>query len=610
MCGIVGCVGDQEVSYILVDGLRRLEYRGYDSAGLSIFHKGKTHTKKVKGKIAALQKLLNKSPLRGTVGIGHTRWATHGRPSELNAHPHRSKDIVVVHNGIIENYRELVPLLKKKGLKCKSETDSEIISHLIQMYLDQGLTMVKAFPKALKKIKGSYALAVLNEKEPDRIYIAKNASPLVIGKGDGENFVASDIPAILGQTRQCAILEDEDWGVLTRQRIVLFNLNGKKVTRPFKTIDWSLAMTEKDGYKHFMLKEIFEQPTAFQNTLGGRLGKERKTVDLPELDPLFPRKRIPYDRIYIVACGTSYHAGLVGQYMIESMARMSVAVDLASEFRYRRPIIDQKTLVIVISQSGETADTLAVVKMVKKQKAKVVSICNVLDSSIPRASDATLYTHAGPEIGVASTKAFTTQLVVLTLLALYLGKLTGKLKRYEMAQLIDALTKIPSQMKKILKEEKVYERIARKYYHVPTAIYFARGINAPIALEGALKLKEISYIHAEGYAAGELKHGPIALIDHGVPVIVISPKDEHYDKVYSNIEEVQSRGADLIALSTVGDTLIEKVAKETIFVPITHSYLTPLLFSLPIQLIAYHLADYKGTDVDQPRNLAKSVTVE
>ncbi|OGQ66947.1 MAG: glutamine--fructose-6-phosphate aminotransferase [Deltaproteobacteria bacterium RIFCSPLOWO2_12_FULL_50_11] len=610
MCGIIGCVGGQEASEILIEGLRRLEYRGYDSAGVAIIDNGIVQIQKVKGKIADLQKILNKLRLKGTIGIGHTRWATHGRPSELNAHPHHSKDITVVHNGIIENYRVLVPILKKKGYVCKSETDSEIICHLIQMYLDQGLKMEKAFPKALCQVRGSYALAVLYEKEPHRIYVAKNASPLVVGKGQGENFVASDIPAILNQTRTILILEDQEWGFLEKDTIRIFNLKGQPIRRSLKTIQWSLATTEKDGFRHFMLKEIYEQPMAVQNTLSGRLGNGHQRIDLPELEPLFPRKKNPFERIYIVACGTSYHAGMVGKYMMESMARIPVIVDLASEFRYRQPVLDSRCLMVVISQSGETADTLAVVQMARQKKAKIVSICNVMDSSIPRISEATLYTHAGPEIGVASTKAFTAQLVVLSLFSLFLGDLTKNLNRKDVISAIESLSKIPSQMKKILRPDAVYQRIARKYAHCPSLLYFARGINAPIALEGALKLKEISYIHAEGYAAGELKHGPIALIDEGVPVVVLIPQDEHYDKTYSNIEEVQTRGADLIALATQGDKLIPKIAKETIFIPKTQWFLSPLLFSIPIQLMAYYMADYKGTDVDQPRNLAKSVTVE
>jgi len=608
MCGITGYVGEQTATDILVDGLRKLEYRGYDSAGVAVMDGGEIHVVRAEGKLKNLEKKLHEEPLKGTVGIGHTRWATHGRPSETNAHPHRAGPIVLVHNGIIENHVKLRAYLEEKGHTMKSETDTEIVSHLIQQRIFDGLSMKEAFQKVLTEIEGSYALVVMNENEPDRLYVSRKGSPLVIGLGDGENFVASDVPAILAHTRRVIFLDDCDAGVVTKEKAELWNAEGRPVVRPVKQIHWNQSMAEKGGYKHFMLKEIFEQPRAIVDTLNGRISENRQKILLNGAEALL--EKFQFQNITIVACGTSYHAGMVGQYWIEEMARMPASVDLASEFRYRNPIINDKTLIIAISQSGETADTLAAITDAKSKGAKILSICNVIDSSIPRASDETIYTRAGPEIGVASTKAFTTQLVVLLLIALYLGKSRGHLKGEFLREAIESLARVPDEMERLLKSHGKIEAIADKYLNASDFLFFARGIEYPIALEGALKLKEISYIHAEGYAAGEMKHGPIALIDHRMPVVVLAPRDKTYDKVLSNVEEVRARGAKVIGIGEEGDQDLAQRCRDTIFVPKTPWYISPFLMTIPLQLLAYYIADHKGTDVDQPRNLAKSVTVE
>ena len=608
MCGIVGYVGNKNTTQILIDGLKRLEYRGYDSAGIAVRGRGGIVIVRAAGKLSALTERVRRKPPVGHLGIGHTRWATHGGPSEANAHPHKAGPIVLVHNGIVENYQKLRQYLSKKGHTVKSETDTELICHLIQQRIYDGLPMAKAFRKALSEIEGSYALVVLNENEPDRLYVARNGSPLVLGRGDGENFVASDIPALLPYTRKVLFLEDGDTGIVYRDRIELQDSAGNRVLRPQRTISWNQQMAEKGGFKHFMLKEIFEQPRVISDTLSGRLAENSREILLKEADRLFGRNgSFPFNKITIVACGTSYHAGLTGRYYIENLARLPVSVDHASEFRYRGPIIDRKTLVIGISQSGETADTLAAMKLAKAEGAKLLSICNVVDSSIPRMSDVSLYTRAGPEIGVASTKAFTTQLVMLLLLALHLGRLKG-MGRKPLSEAIDALAKLPKQIDRVLKND--LAPLAAKYALATDVLYFGRGVNYPIGLEGALKLKEISYIHAEGYSAGEMKHGPIALIEHGTPVVVLCPQDKTYEKVVSNIEEVMARGAEVIAIATQGDKQIASKCRDVLYVPKARWYITPILTSVPLQLLAYHIADHKGTDVDQPRNLAKSVTVE
>lgn len=611
MCGIIGYIGGNEASSILLDGLRRLEYRGYDSAGMAIIGNDGVAIRRTEGKLENLAKVLSKEPLDGTIGIGHTRWATHGRPSETNAHPHRSGDIVLVHNGIVENYLELSKFLTSQGRKFYSETDTEIICHLIDHFVrKENADTLTAIRKTISMLRGSYALVILNGCEPDKLYVVKKGGPLVVGECTGESFVASDIPALLPYTKDMIFLEDGDHAVLARDGIKLYDENSNEITRKLQHIPWTPLMAERGGYKHFMLKEIFEQPTVMEDVVIGRFNQTRDRVELSEINCLFDGNKPKFERIAIVACGTSWHAGLVGKYMIETLARVPVQVDLASEFRYRDPLIDAKTLVITISQSGETADSLAAQQMSLKLGASVLAICNVVGSSISRSATATLYTHAGPEIGVASTKAFTAQLVVLYLFALDLASRLGRIDKDAVAERIDELTKLPRFMKAMLAQAKKIKDIGERITDAPHILFIGRGMNYPVSLEGALKLKEISYVHAEGFAAGELKHGPIALVDHDVPVVALVPKDATYEKVMSNIEEVRARGAFVIALATEGDTNIREKAREVISLPPTGPCVTPVLAVVPLQLLAYYVADHKGTDVDQPRNLAKSVTVE
>ncbi len=610
MCGIIGYVGRREATPILLDGLKRLEYRGYDSAGIAIHNHRGINIKRSEGKLNRLEALVRKDPPEGRIGIGHTRWATHGRPSETNAHPHRSGDIVVVHNGIIENHAELRRFLIKKGHEFSSETDTEVICHLVRYHTDRGAPVMDAIKMSLEQIRGSYALVIMNAKDPGKLYIAKHGNPLVAGFGDRENFIASDIPALLPYTKKVLFIEDGEVGVVTSDKLDIFSVDGTRISREPERIPWNPLMAEKGGFKHFMLKEIHEQPTAIEDTFAGRLIPSKGTIALDDAESLFAGKKLPFDEIDIIACGTSWHAGLVGKYYIESLARIPVYIDLASEYRYREPIVGKRTLVIPISQSGETADTLAAVHMVREKGAKVLSICNVVGSSIARASNAHLYTHAGPEIGVASTKAFTAQLAALLMLGLYLGRRVGNVDSSFLRERIDEMVMVPRQMKAVLEKASCVKKIAEGTLSASHVIYIARGVNFPIALEGALKLKEISYVHAEGFAAGELKHGPIALIDRGVPVVAIVPKDSTYEKVLSNIEEVRARGANIIAISTNGDRQVAEKSSHMISLPKASWFTTPLLASLPLQLLAYYVADHKGTDVDQPRNLAKSVTVE
>ncbi len=611
MCGIVGYIGKEDSVEILLEGLSRLEYRGYDSSGIAVLDEsGQTKIVRAVGKLHKLKSAVRENPLNGNPGIGHTRWATHGRPTEENAHPHKAGKVTVVHNGIIENYRQLKAELLDAGAKFSSETDTEIIAHLIDIGIASGKSAFEAFLEALNKIEGSYAVAVLVDDEPDFIMAARQSSPLVIGVGEGENFLASDIPAILSYTRQMLFMEDGDVAVLRRDSVQLFDLSGKPVSRQTKRIVWSAAMAEKEGYKHFMLKEIHEQPRAIADTLRGRLSLDSGRLFLE--DSGITKELVnESERILIVACGTSYHAGLVGKQWIESFSRIPVEVDIGSEFRYRNPIINDKTLVIAISQSGETADTLAAVKASKEQGAKVISICNVLDSSIPRQSDGVLYTNAGPEIGVASTKAFTTQLTALYMVALFIGNARGVLSDEDMKEKVNALVHVPSLVEAALEFEDVIKEIADRFYRASDFLYLGRWLNYPIALEGALKLKEISYIHAEGYPAGEMKHGPIALIDENMPVVVIAPQDRVYEKIESNMEEAKARHGIIIGCGYDTDTRIRD--KSDYFIPIPQvadETLTPIITVIPLQLLAYHVADFKGSDVDQPRNLAKSVTVE
>jgi glucosamine--fructose-6-phosphate aminotransferase (isomerizing) len=609
MCGIVGYIGPRETAKVLIDGLRRLEYRGYDSAGIAVFHRGKVEIRRKEGKLSNLEELIGKETFDGKVGIGHTRWATHGRPSDENAHPHKAGKVAVVHNGIIENYLSLKEILKGKGHIFSSETDTEIISHLIDEFVREGYSPLEAVRKALDKIKGSYALGILLEGEEHSLIAARKESPLVIGLGKEEYFIASDIPPILPYTRKFIFMEDGEVAFLSSHGVKVFDAKGDEVSREPKQVNWNPLMAEKGGYKHFMLKEIFEQPRAVIDTIRGRLSEEKGDAVLGNFhfDPTFLKK---IRRINLIACGTSYHAALVGKFLIEEFCRIPVDADIGSEFRYRNPIIEEDHFLVAISQSGETADTLAALREAKRKGAMSLAICNVVESSLAREADHVIYTHAGPEIGVASTKTFVTQLVILFLLGLRMGRELGHLSSEAGKTLIEELVRVPHLMEEMLKTSHEVAKIARKYLHARDFLYLGRGINYPIALEGALKLKEISYVHAEGYPAGEMKHGPIALIDRDMPVVVLATKNEVYEKVISNIEEVRAREGMIIALASPSDREIVKKVDDVILIPETLPSLTPILLTLPLQLLAYYMADFKGTDVDQPRNLAKSVTVE
>lgn len=611
MCGIVGYIGNQQATPVILEGLKRLEYRGYDSAGICTIVNGSAIIARSEGKLINLERLLAATPLPGSIGIGHTRWATHGRPSVANAHPHKAGSIIVVHNGIIENYLQLREQLRSIGHIFKSETDTEVISHLIEEELKAGCGFEAAVRQALSKVRGAYAVCVLCEDEPGVMIASKQGSPMVVGIGESEFFVASDIPAILSHTRKMVFMEDGEF-VLFRassQEPEFSTLAGEKIVKQSKHIDWSPLMAEKGGYKHFMLKEIYEQPNAIRDTIAGRIMEDEGDIYLGDLN-LSAEALSQVERVCIVACGTSWHSGLVGKFLLEEHCRIPVEVDIASEFRYRNPVVNDKTLIVLISQSGETADTLAAMREARSRGAKAVAICNVVDSSIAREADGVIYTHAGPEIGVASTKAFVTQLVALYLLTIRFGRAIGTLDRVKGEELIAGLLQVSSLMEETLKLDAEVEKIARRYMNARDFLYLGRGMNYPIALEGALKLKEISYIHAEGYPAGEMKHGPIALIDENMPVVVLVPKNSTYEKVVSNMEEVIARGGRVIAVCTKGDLDIRGKAETVIEIPEASDELLPLLLSVPLQLLAYHVAVLKGTDVDQPRNLAKSVTVE
>jgi glucosamine--fructose-6-phosphate aminotransferase (isomerizing) len=608
MCGIVGYVGPREAPPILVSGLRKLEYRGYDSAGLATISDHHIEVRRSVGKLDNLDAMLRAQPLHGTPGVGHTRWATHGRPTEQNAHPHRAGKVVVIHNGIIENFLELRHALAARGRAMASETDTEVISHLIDEFVAQGHGLAEATRRAIAELEGSFAIVVLSESEPDRLVAAKNATPIVLGLGDGENFVASDIPAMLEHTRRVVFLEDGEVAEMTADRAVITTFAGAPVERAAKVVAWDAVTAQKGGYKHFLLKEIHEQPQAIIDTMRGRILQEEGDVQLD----VEVTDNVPTDveRCVLVACGTAWHACLVGKFLIESLAGIPCEVDYGSEFRYRDPILDPKTLLLVVSQSGETADTLAAVEAGRERGTPVLAVCNVVDSSIARRANAVLYTHAGPEISVASTKAFTTQLTALYLLALHLGRRRGHVDTDRGRQLLSDLVALPALVKEALSREKHIERVAKRYGQAQDFLYLGRGINYPVALEGALKLKEISYIHAEGYPAGEMKHGPIALINEEMPVVVLIPHDAVFQKTLSNLKEVESRGGRIIVVTDAKTTDLEDVAWDVLEVPATNQLLTPILLTLPLQLLAYHVAVYRGTDVDQPRNLAKSVTVE
>jgi glucosamine--fructose-6-phosphate aminotransferase (isomerizing) len=609
MCGIVGYIGGQEATPVILDGLKKLEYRGYDSAGIATLEAGQSGIRRSEGKLVNLENLLREQPLSGVIGIGHTRWATHGRPSEINAHPHKAGPIIVVHNGIIENYLQLREQLKQAGHIFKSETDTEVISHLVEEKLTGGTGFVQAVRLALAELRGAYAVCILNEQEPGTLVAAKLGSPMVVGLGQGEFFVASDIPAILAHTREMVFMEDGEMVVFREGAAAFSTIAGSPIDKKARHIDWSPLMAEKGGYRHFMLKEIHEQPRAVRDTIAGRLMEQEGDVYLEDLK-FSDRQLAAVKRIVIVACGTSWHAALVGKFYIEGYCRIPVEVDIASEFRYRNPVIDEHTLVMVISQSGETADTLAALREAKSRGAMNMSICNVLDSSIARESSGVIYTHAGPEIGVASTKAFVTQLTALYLFTIRLGRAVCAIDSATGQRMIASLKKVPALLEETLKLNADTERIARKYMNARDFLYLGRGKNFPIALEGALKLKEISYIHAEGYPAGEMKHGPIALIDEDVPVVMLVPLNSAFEKTLSNMEEVIARNGRVIALCSAGDEEVRGRAEDTIEIPRIDEDLDPFLLSVPLQLLAYHIAVLKGTDVDQPRNLAKSVTVE
>jgi glucosamine--fructose-6-phosphate aminotransferase (isomerizing) len=609
MCGIVGYIGGQEATPVILDGLKKLEYRGYDSAGIATLAGGETGIRRSEGKLVNLENLLREQPLSGVIGIGHTRWATHGRPSEINAHPHKAGPIIVVHNGIIENYLQLREQLKQTGHIFKSETDTEVISHLIEEKLKDDSDFAQAVRMALAELRGAYAVCILNEHQPGMLIAAKLGSPMVVGLGDGEFFVASDIPAILAHTREMVFMEDGEMVVFHAGTATFTTIAGTPLDKKARHIDWSPLMAEKGGYRHFMLKEIHEQPRAVRDTIAGRLLEQEGDVYLGSLT-FSDQQLAAVKRIVIVACGTSWHAALVGKFYIEGYCRIPVEVDIASEFRYRNPVIDETTLVMVISQSGETADTLAALREAKSRGAMNMSICNVLDSSIARESSGVIYTHAGPEIGVASTKAFVTQLTALYLFTIRLGRAVCAIDCVTGQRMIASLKKVPTMLEEALKLNADAERIARKYMNARDFLYLGRGKNFPIALEGALKLKEISYIHAEGYPAGEMKHGPIALIDEDVPVVMLVPLNSAFEKTLSNMEEVIARNGRVIALCSEGDEEVRGRAEDTIEIPHIDEDLDPFLLSVPLQLLAYHIAVLKGTDVDQPRNLAKSVTVE
>jgi glucosamine--fructose-6-phosphate aminotransferase (isomerizing) len=617
MCGIVGYIGPRQAVPIILDGLHRLEYRGYDSAGLAVFDRD-NHlvVRRTSGKLRNLQEALRMEPADGTYGIGHTRWATHGRPTEENAHPHRDckGDVVVVHNGIVENYLELKQQLRGEGHVFQTETDTEVIAHLIEKYFDGNLE--EAVRKAAGQLVGLFAMAIVSRSDPNKIVAVRSGPPAVIGLGDGEYFVASDVPAILNHTRDMFFLGDGDLAVLTPDGVRLSDFDGRPIKRQVSHILWDPIMAEKGGYKHFMLKEIYEQPRAVRDTLVARVGQESGRVFLDEMD-ITPKEFREFREVKIVACGTSWHAALAGKFMIEKLVRIPVEVDYGSEFRYRDPILAGEVLTVVVSQSGETADTLAAQREAKLKGSRTLAICNVPGSMVTREAAGTLYTHAGPEIGVASTKAFTSQLAALFLLAMYLGQTRGTLSEETSRCLVQELLRIPGKLETVLSYETLYEDLARKLFRANDFLFLARGVHFPIALEGALKLKEISYIHAEGYPAGEMKHGPNALIDENLPVVVLAARDPSnpesrvlYDKTLSNIQEVKAREGTVIAVITEGDELAGRMADDVIQVPASNELLLPILEVVPLQLLAYQIAVRRGCDVDQPRNLAKSVTVE
>ncbi|MDD5560873.1 MAG: glutamine--fructose-6-phosphate transaminase (isomerizing) [Candidatus Omnitrophica bacterium] len=611
MCGIVGYIGERPAQGMLLTGLKRLEYRGYDSSGIAVIIPGKNtpSVRKASGKISALEKLLKARGLKGSVGIAHTRWATHGAPTRANAHPHTDceNEIALVHNGIIENYEVLRAQLLKEGHLFRSQTDTEVIVHLIEKFY-KNIPLEDAVRKALKLVTGSFAIAVIAKQEPDKLVGARSGSPLIVGVGKGENFLASDAPAILEHTKEIIFLEENEVAVLSKGSCAIMDLNGKAVIRDAVRLNWDIEQAQKQGYKHFMLKEINEQPRIIEALLDLRIQKDSRVFFKEQGIALEKLKNIK--SIFIVACGTAYHAGLVGKYALESLCKIPTYIDVSSEFRYRDLLIDENTLVLAISQSGETADTLAGIREAKKLGASVISICNVLGSTLTRESDGVIYTHAGPEIGVASTKAYTAQLTAIYLFAFYLAEVRDIVPQNKINKLIEELRDIPAKQEEILKNQDTIARVSHRHSHFGSFLYLGRNVNYPSALEGALKLKEISYIPAEGYAAGEMKHGPIALIDEYRAVVCIAPESKVYEKMVSNIQEIRSRCGKIIAIATEGDANIKELTGEVIYIPKCNELFSPLLVVLPLQLLAYHIAVKRGCDVDQPRNLAKSVTVE
>jgi len=613
MCGIVGYIGNKDAYPILVNGLKRLEYRGYDSAGVSLLDgKNDLTIIKKKGKVADLEEYAREHDVSGNIGIGHTRWATHGEPNDVNAHPHTSMNghFTIIHNGIIENYGRLKKRLEDRGYIFKTETDTEVVANLMEyIYLKGQVSAEIAVRLALHKVIGAYGLAILCKEEPDKMIAARRGSPLVIGVGDGEYFLASDATPIVEHTKSVIYLNDNDVAILGRDELVLKTIKNDKLTPKVQKLDMEIGDIEKNGYDHFMLKEIFEQPRSIKDTFRGRIAPDQNRISLGGLYTVMPNLESA-KRIIILGCGTSWHAGLVGEYLIEDLARIPVEVEYASEFRYRNPIINKDDVVITISQSGETADSLAAIQQARQSGATVLGICNVVGSSIPRETDAGVYTHAGPEIGVASTKAFTAQVTVLAMMAILLGKKRGQIDDTIYSNLIQELSEIPAKIEKLLTYHNEFQKLAELYKDATNFLYLGRGYSFPVALEGALKLKEISYIHAEGYPAAEMKHGPIALIDENMPVVVIALQDKSYDKIVSNIQEIKARKGKVIALVTEGDTVIKEMADHVLEIPPTLESLAALLTVIPLQLLSYHIAVLRGCSVDQPRNLAKSVTVE
>lgn len=607
MCGIIGIVGDQPAAPLVLDALRRLEYRGYDSAGIATLVNQHIERRRAQGKLSALDSLLQKQPLSGTTGIGHTRWATHGMPNELNAHPHATDKVAVVHNGIIENFQQLREELVKAGKTFTSQTDTEVVPQLITYYLEQGKTPREAVSACLKRLEGAFALGIIFAGHEEVLYAARRGSPLAIGFGEGANYLGSDAVALAPLTQKVCYLEEGDWAEITRDSVTIFDSEDQVVQRPIKTNNLSGATTGKGNFRHFMQKEIFEQPSVIGQTLNVYYNPTTGRITMPDMP--FDLAKIP--RLNIVACGTSYYAGLVARYWFESLAKIPVDIDVASEFRYREPILAENGLTLVISQSGETADTLAALRYAKSQKQHTVALVNVPESSMSHEAEATLYTYAGPEIGVASTKAFTTQLTVLAAFAIAMADARGTLKPDEMARLTHALAEVPARVSEVLHHADAIEKLSEKLQHAKDMLFIGRGTSYAIAHEAALKMKEISYIHAEAYAAGEMKHGPIALIDESVPVIAFAPKDHLFEKTASNVQEAAARGGRIVILSdAAGAAALKDVAVETIILPTVHPMVAPILYAIPAQLLAYNTAVLKGTDVDQPRNLAKSVTVE